>query len=60
MKRDLQTHLFLHFSGEEEVWYCSDEEETGGHQEAKPPGPHPAQVFRGQFNFIWKENTIVS
>lgn len=48
-------HLFGHVPGEEEVRQRSEEEEAGRHQEAKPPGSHPAQVLMVQLDLVWKK-----
>lgn len=47
-------HLLRHASGEEKVRQRSKEQQARRHQEAEPPGSHPAQVFRVQLDLVCK------
>lgn len=53
--RQPSSHLFGHAAGEEEVRQRREEEEAGRHQEAEPPGSHPAKVLVVQSDLVWKK-----
>lgn len=51
-------HLLGHVPGEEEVRQCCEEDKARCHQEAEPPGAHPAHVPVVQLYLVCKKKKI--